>query len=136
VKRDNDYLRLIMFELVDDSKSSATEHTFIDCSADEQKRAYHLQLLVDKNWLSIVSEADYVKSKQPISTGGRRLASTRVFRVTNDGQDFVEAVRDDTIWARTKDGMSQIGGATLTMLKDIAVSYLKQKAAEQLGIQI
>ena len=40
------------------------------------------------------------------------------------------------IWNKTKDGAAEIGGATLVMMKDMAVAYLRKEAAERLGIPL
>ena len=49
------------------------------------------------------------------------------YRLTNQGHDYIEAIKSDTVWQKTKDGASQVGGATLGMMKDIAISYLGKK---------
>ena len=59
-----------------------------------------------------------------------------VFRITNSGHDYLDAIRDESIWNKAKDGAAKVGGMTLGMIKDLAIAYLKQEAAEKLGIQI
>jgi len=58
------------------------------------------------------------------------------FRLTSKGHDFLEAVRDDGIWQKTKDGVAAVGGATLGIVSEIAIAYVKQKVTEKLGIQL
>ena len=68
--------------------------------------------------------------------GFTKHTSNGYFRLTSQGHDYLEAIRADTAWKRTKDGARMIGGATLGMMKDISVAYLKQEAAEKLGINL
>ncbi len=60
---------------------------------------------------------------------------TRV-RIAFDGHDYLDAVRDDGIWKTTKQSLTSIGGGTLAVVKDLAVAFIKQKAKEQLGLDL
>lgn len=53
-----------------------------------------------------------------------------------DGHDFLEAVRDEQIWNKTKKGALQAGGGTLEILKDLAKGYLKKKVEDTTGIKL
>ncbi len=54
-----------------------------------------------------------------------RDASLGLFRVTNSGHDFLDAVRDDGVWNKTKSKIAHVGGsATLDVVKAVAVSIL------------
>ncbi len=88
---------------------------------EREARQYHIQLLCDAGYL--------VAFKDGIAEAG-------VFRMTSLGHDFLDAVRDDSIWNKTKEGAASIGGATLGIVKDIAVAYLKQAAGERLGLNL
>lgn len=59
-----------------------------------------------------------------------------VFRMTNQGHDFLAAVRSDTIWSKTKAGAGMLGGVTLGIMRDIALEYLKQEAKKVIGIDL
>lgn len=56
-------------------------------------------------------------------------------RVTWEGHEFIEKVRDPEIWSKTKDGASKIGSWGIKILGELASGYLKQKAGE-LGIPL
>jgi hypothetical protein len=58
------------------------------------------------------------------------------YRLTNQGHDYIGAIKNETIWKKTKEGALQVGGVTLGMMKDIAIAYLKQEAAERLGLSL
>lgn len=117
MKRDNDLIRKLLFEF------EAAENwllimpgTTLNANMEEWQERYHILLLMDDGFVTDVAKG--------------------TFRLTAQGHDFVEAIRSDTVWKRTKDGVSSIGGATLGMVKDLAVAYLKQEAAEKLGVQL
>ncbi len=57
-------------------------------------------------------------------------------RVTAAGCDFLNTFSDEGLWEKTKDGAKAVGGMTLGMMRDLALGYIKQEAAEKLGIKI
>ncbi len=67
---------------------------------------------------------------------GRAGYSPEHIKITFNGHDYLDAIRSETVWNKTKDGISAVGGMTLAMVKDLAISYLKQEAAEKLGIKL
>ena len=85
-------------------------------SKEDQRERYHVMLLMDVGFATEVGRG--------------------TFRLTSLGHDYISAVRSDTVWEKTKDGANKIGGATLGIMKDLAVAYLKQEAASKLGINL
>ena len=63
-------------------------------------------------------------------------ANLGLFRIKNAGHDYLDAIRDEDIWKKTKDGASKVGGVTLGIFKDIAIAYVKQAVTEKLGINL
>ena len=88
----------------------------LDTSLREMKAIHHVELLVDAGLVARIHK--------------------QTFRLTNSGHDYIEAIRNDTSWAKIKDGAAKAGGATLEMMKDLAIAYLKQEASQKLGIQL
>ncbi len=116
MKRDNDYIRLILLEIEAQSDWLILLSEELSLGEDERKLEYHMQLLCD--------------------AGLATQVSANGFRLTNAGHDYIDAIRNDGIWQRTKDGASKVGGMTLSMMKDLAVAYVKQEAAVKLGITL
>lgn len=117
MRRDDDLIRKLMldFEAQDDP---LLDHLITWDTDDEDERVYyHLKLLTDAGFL--------VESGQH---GG-------VFRMTNAGHDFCAAIRDDTIWNKTKAASASVAGVGLGVTKDIAVGYLRARLIE-LGIPL
>ena len=58
---------------------------------------------------------------------GTGIYSVRVFRLTWDGHDFLAAIRNDTIWNKTKKQFADHAiDWTFDLLKAVAVGYGKQ----------
>jgi hypothetical protein len=58
--------------------------------------------------------------------------AARVFRLTWQGHDFLEATRNDTIWVKTKNFiMEKGGGASFEIVKAVALKY----AAAHFGLE-
>ncbi|SIS86693.1 DUF2513 domain-containing protein [Phaeovulum vinaykumarii] len=116
MKRDDEYIRELLF------KYEADEDWLLfmpgltkDDDAEWNERG-HVHLMIDEGLVA------------PVGKHGMRLTSA--------GHDYLDAIRNDGIWEKTKEGAAAVGGATLGMMKDIAVAYLKQAAAEKLGITL
>lgn len=57
-------------------------------------------------------------------------------RLTYEGHEFLDTVRDGEVWRRTKAGAEQAGGAGLGFLLEIGKAYGKQVFKERLGIEL
>lgn len=56
--------------------------------------------------------------------------------LTYKGHEFLDTVRDEEIWRRTKAGAEKAGGAGLGLLLEIGKAYGKQMFKEKLGIEL
>ena len=50
-------------------------------------------------------------------------------RLTWQGHELLDAIRDDTIWRRTKEKLEKVGGWTVPILQDVATSIIRQQLA-------
>ncbi|WP_165905229.1 DUF2513 domain-containing protein [Rhodovulum euryhalinum] len=132
MKRDLDFIRCFLQELEADEWRSEFVHaevvevdrTEIDVLPRgwDHKKKYHFELMKD---------AGFVKEFDHLSAPGREDASNatavRKFRLTNAGHDYLDAIRDDTVWRRTKDKLTEVGGgAALDVVKAVAVHVATQ----------
>lgn len=109
MKRDNEFLRkmLLEFELKDD--------WLIESPGDDDKTEYHFHLLSDAGLVTPYGKYCY--------------------RLTNSAHDFIEAIRDESVWKQTTKAVVQAGGnVTLDVLKDIAITFLKAKISSVTGL--
>lgn len=116
-KRDLDRIREIIIEV------SAVESRYDDGLVEFAEKMQP----GDKYQLYLMKDAGLIEGN---------AAKEGIFFITNQGADFYEATIDEGIWRKTKAGAAQVGGMTLIMMKDLAVAYVKQKAAEKLGVQL
>ncbi len=57
-------------------------------------------------------------------------------RLTWDGHDFLDSIRDPVIWQETKEGVKKAGGFSLELLGDLAKGLLKKKIEDHTGVQL
>ncbi|MDP1503126.1 DUF2513 domain-containing protein [Bacillus velezensis] len=50
-----------------------------------------------------------------------------VSELTFEGHEFIESIRDDDVWNKTKNELGKVGGATLPIIVELATSFLKTK---------
>lgn len=117
MRRDDDLIRSLMFEAeaANDWRLAEIGAIVLNPDPEASRRAYHLMLLCDAGLFTRVGDG--------------------VFRLTNAGHDWLTAVRDNTVWAKTKDAAQKVGGASLQLMGSIATGLVKQKLAE-LGIPL
>lgn len=116
MKRDYDFIRQIVLELEASDETVIIPAIVSDEAMQDEKLFYHVQLLQDAQLMKHQGNGQ--------------------FRLTNQGHDFVEAIKSETIWKKTKDGALSVSGMTLAMVKDLAIAYLKQEAKKKLGIDL
>ena len=136
MKRDDELIRRILIELVESPEAYSEEFIFLTMSEEEKTRTYHLDLLLDSKFILIQDERRFFINDPMPRQDGRFFSRCRTFRVTNEGQDFYGATRDDGIWKKTKEGASGLGVLALGVLKDIAIGLVKQQLTEKLGFPI
>ena len=117
MKRSDDLIRdmLLEFEAQDDFLVVVAPH--LGMSLDQRQRWYHVELMCDAGLMTPVGKGTY--------------------RITHQGHDFLDAMRDEGIWNRTKDAVAQSGGnATLDIIKQIAVGFLKKQIRDRTGVDL
>lgn len=109
MKRDLDLIRNILFAIEDSNSIDATLtlNSLANLYSDLEIILYHVFLLNDAGLIiGIIDEtAPYIS----------------IARLTNDGHDYLDTIRDDSIWNQTKNALSNISGsASLEVVKVIA----------------
>jgi Hypothetical protein (DUF2513) len=71
---------------------------------------------------------------------GQNLSNTQGFgwhpkRLTYDGYEFLETVRDGEVWRGVEAGAEKAGGG-ITVLIGLGKAYAKQVLAERLGLDL
>lgn len=132
LERDMDFIRSLLldieggrrvFETLGDDVADALGIDPVETMPAEQaeRLAYHLGLLED---------AGFVEFHK--NMGG----AWRVKRLTWNGHEFLDTIRDAEVWKRTKAGAEKAGNASVSFLWELAKAYGKHLASERLGITL
>lgn len=84
--------------------------------------AYHMLLLVDRGYL--------LGSYDPTS------ATFDIERLTMDGHDFLDTIRDPEMWAKTKQGANAVKSWSLDTLQDIGRGLIKKQIEDYTGVKL
>ena len=90
MKRDFDLIRIILIKAEEESKPGTWYCPVVD-GYDDEIVTHHIKLLGDKG---------YLKIKDLSSKDG---FDYRIIGITMEGYDYLDAVRRDTVWNKTKE---------------------------------
>lgn len=127
MRRNMDLLRLLLLKLetLNDEANSIYVYQYDELMVKnftQDQVAYHLDLAIEAGL---------------VDQGGSGVMNGFMFRrLTWDGHDFVDAVRDDDIWKKTRQGATAAGGFSLDLLKDLAKGFIRKKISEHTGVEI
>lgn len=130
MKRDMDTIRALMLKLEALPVNGQTifavgphdeELAVVGASVDQI--AYHLRLLYDQGFLD--------------SPGEPFLSGQIPFRgLTWTGHDFIDSIRDDDVWQKTKKQAEKVGSWTVDILLAAAKAVAKAKFKAMTGLDI
>ena len=128
MKRDMDLVRELLLKIADAKEPP----TFSALVPDRQNKspeyahaAYQMHMLIEE--VGLVSGIDVCSQ-----SGDDWLD----LKLTWAGNDFLDTIRDATVWAKTKDGLKKLGGASWDVLVDMAKAYAKAEAKKRLGLDL
>ena len=127
MKRDMDLIRELLLKIADADKPIAFSKMVPgrkERDKDYEIAAYHMQMLI---------EAGLVRAIDASTNDGKEWLN---LELTWHGHDFLESIRDPTVWENTKDGAKKLGGVSLDVLVSLAKAYLKAEAKKRLGIEL
>lgn len=119
LKRDLNLIRnmLLRIEELNSTKQKITIESFLDLCADPALISLHIELLIDSN---------YIETSEPIYCGV--IKDFLIYRITSDGYDYLDSIRENSIWERTENMLFKVGGsAALDVVKSVAVSIIKTR---------
>lgn len=114
--RDDDYIRALLMEAEACDAPHIMAVAALAPDPDDLKRRVHAEWLCDAGFFAPVGK--------------------HTFRITNQGHDYLAAIRDEGVWTRAKAAATGVGGVTLSIMKDIAVAIVKQEASKHLGLPL
>lgn len=91
----------------------------------------------DQYQIALMEDAGLVEIKRKQDHDNEGFVFAREFRLTHSGHDYLDAIRDQGIWAKTKATVADTGGsATLEIVKSLAIGYLKKKISTATDIEL
>lgn len=102
--------------------------TVLGVTTDEEElkccdpvRFHHARLLWESGF---VREPDILARKR---SGQAIIDELELYRLTTEGHDFLDSIRDETVWRRTKTKLAEVGGnAPLAIIKTAAQELMKR----------
>jgi hypothetical protein len=82
---------------------------------------YHLQMLVERGLV-----------EEPRSGP---MEGIMFKRLTWEGHDYLDAVRDPKVWSKTKEATERVGSWTFEIVKELAKQYIKSELAK-IGVDL
>jgi len=121
-----DYVREILLRLEDECEPESSDLEPESASSDDLAKLHeHLTMLID--------EAGLVSG---ISAHSMREKHWHDLRLTWQGHEYLDNIRDPEIWRQTKSGAEKLGGLSLDILSALAKGLIKKKIEEHTGIKI
>ncbi len=120
MKRDMDLMRQILLLIEEHSDvppKILTLEDFFDIKEDAYKISLHIDLLRDAGLIEVINT----------SVLERGLRDFDITRLTLAGYEYLDAIRDIKIWHKVKQSISFVGGATLDVIKQVAVRELSKE---------
>ncbi len=113
-----DLIREILLQVEARPSAQSIDLVEVEVPGHEQEEiSYHVKLLADAGYL----EAHDLRSLGP---DGFKYAPSAL---TNEGHDFLDAARNNTVWEKTKAKLMEIGGsAPLDVTRGILTTMLKE----------
>lgn len=125
--RDMDVIRTLLLRLEGRYKGIGT---LIFDHGDEELAIEGVDALAVTYNLGLLVEAGFVNGRVT-GTGDFMMEG-----MTWSGHDFLDSVRDDEIWRRTKEGVGLAGGFTFDLMKALAKGYITKKVETLTGMNL
>lgn len=117
---DKDLIREILLALEADESDPLYPVDITIPGRTAREISYHVQLL---------AEAGFVKALDLSSTWQPQ-------RLTYNGHEFLDTVRDPEVWRETKEAAKKIGASSVQLLWELGKELVKLKAQQHLGISL
>ncbi|OXN01222.1 DUF2513 domain-containing protein [Bifidobacterium vansinderenii] len=116
MRRDLDLVRTIL-KTCADSPEPVGARVFVDDTHSFDLVAYHVQIMQSAGLI----EANIIRTFD----GG--IVRADILSLTWEGNDFLDAVRSDTIWSKTKQKIATtVGSVAFELVKTVATRFASQ----------
>jgi len=117
MKLDKDLVRNILLAIEADT---GDPRGWIDLEIPDHSHvevAYHVELLAEANFIEAID----------LCSIGPDGYDWKPKRLTYEGHEFLDTIRDNQVWKETKEIAKQVGAGSVTMLFEIGKAYIKQQ---------
>jgi len=126
MKREPDLERQILFAIeAYDGESAPGYADLSHLDSSKLERDYHVVLL---------AEAGLIHAEDA-STLGDRFAMMPI-RLTMAGHEYLDTIRDEEVWCRTKEGAQAVGSFSLDALGALARGLVREKIRKHTGVEV
>lgn len=121
MRRDMDLVRSILLQV--EAATGPVESGELDYGGHSQQEVYyHIDLMANRGLIDADLRRDW---------SGRVISAT-VSALTWDGQDYLDAMRDDRVWSRAKAAIAKgVGSTTFGVIKAVCVEVATKLALAQ-----
>jgi hypothetical protein len=130
MKRDKDLVRAILLKLEEQIGLHGVTYNFNFLTQKLSVPGYTDDMEVYTHLKMLVEDSPYVEGR--IALSGEIIVKA----ITWSGRDFLDSIRDPTIWEETKKGAEKVGGFSLELLGALAKGLIKKKIEEHTGVQL
>lgn len=128
--RDMDLIRDLLLRLESLPGSASGLHSLAPGEGDLALEGYSAAAI--RYHCDLLIEAGMIKLLGPMGCSVKYPFD----RLTWAGHDFLDAVREPVVWAKTKQGAEAVGGFSIDLLKDLAKGFLRKQIKELTGVQL
>lgn len=125
MKLDYDCLRYILLEIENSNKSRILASSLANDNYSEKQIIHHIECLKD---------VSYIETTKPFNSLSSEYSDYFIFRLTMQGHQFLDTIRDSRVWSETKKIASKMASVPLKFLSDIASNVLSDIISKQMGI--
>ena len=126
MKRDMDMIRELLLKI----EAAETADSALTLSAkDSERRAEVVYNLV------LMYEAGLIHAAlATVGTFGPRPQDVRPYCLTWQGHEYLDTIRDEAVWRKTKAAAKQAGGYSLNVLATVATAIVAEAAKRAVGL--
>ena len=119
MRRENELIRALMLHLETANQVVTAKHDVNGYTSDQV--SYHLAQIVESK-LAVGDVRYSIGSQDPTIPIG-----VMVTRLTPSGHDFIESIRNETVWKKVKAKSAEVGGdISIGLLKELGTQFTRQ----------
>ena len=126
MKRDMDFVRDILMRIESEDRLSSSQLV-------QHKTGWDAEDILVDHLIMLIDEVGFVSGVEAHSIDGKEWLN---LRLTWQGHEYLDDIRDPEIWKQTKDGAEKLGGFSLEVVRALAKGYIKKKIEKHTDVQI